>query len=346
LIAGLLACLKERRWKDAGATLAGFVAALAPWMLYRMHAGGEEYYTTFTFLVEKNGGFLLKNVSAICATMLTETLPGLLLPYMALKPPLLSLLVGALASALVLLGALAALRRPLAQQSILGPSYLLVSVGLILIWMIKFVTTASFASSRLLLPIAPFALLAFMRGVQEVLARFELSESDRLKRLGAALALAAFAFSGFNDVQTTINDDTLANREIEAVIFPDTYRFIRDELPPDAHLLSVMGPGVYANTGRKCYTLDFSFTDKQVLQVLDQGQIDYLIGLPCHLETPTWLVARYGEMFDASVVVTNDLVTKHPGLLKPVYFNGGGRIGIFKVDHAILAQAVAALKKD
>ncbi|MFP5503053.1 MAG: hypothetical protein ACLGIN_11230, partial [Candidatus Sericytochromatia bacterium] len=81
LVALVLVLLWQRRFKQAAAAAAGFVAAMAPWWIFRAMSGGEEYHSTLGFLLGKDGGFLLQNLGASASFLLT-TVPGVLAPYM------------------------------------------------------------------------------------------------------------------------------------------------------------------------------------------------------------------------------------------------------------------------
>ncbi|HEY9722199.1 MAG TPA: hypothetical protein V6D47_09305 [Oscillatoriaceae cyanobacterium] len=343
VVAAACVLLQQRRWKSLLAYGGAFAVGLVPWAIYRLHTGGEEYHTTLKFLTEKPPAFLFKNLSAIAATMLSKSLPVFVFPSWPPQHTVQLLLMGALVSALMFLGAIAAIRRPLPGQSGFAGYYFLISVALILVWMVRYVTTASYATERLLLPIAPFAILLFMRGLTEFRARYESLEKWPLRRLTALATLPVVLLAGYRFEQYVMNPGLAAENAARQVAYSATFDYVRDKLPADAVLVSMLAPAVYLHTGRHCHGLNYTGTDPEVIAYLSAVHADYLIGLPFILEAPPWLHQRHGY-FDASVVIINDLVKQHPGLLKGVYFAGRGRLGVFKIDHSVLATAAKHLK--
>lgn len=338
-----LALLLARRWRAALAFAGGFLVGIVPWVLYRAHAGGEEYGTMLGFLSAKSPAFLFKNLSAIAATLLSQTLPSLVVPTWPGAHTWVALVGGALVSVVILLGVVAALLRPREGASRFAPLYVLIAVGLVLVWMVRYVTTASFATSRLLLPLAPFVLLMFVRGLQEIRTRYAELERLPLRPLTAFVALVLTALTVNRFTSYVTNPMERAEWHIKAKAYRETFAFVRDKIPPKAVLLSLTAPAVYLHTGHRCHTMDYTITDAQLLGLLARGHVDYFVGMPFYLEPPPWLHSRYG-LIDGAVVIINDLVKHHPGLLKPVYFNLHGRIGVFRIDKAVLAADLKRAK--
>lgn len=340
LVALVLVLMWQRRFKQAAVAAAGFVAAMAPWWVFRALSGGEEYHSTLGFLLGKDGGFLFQNLGASASFLLT-TVPGVLAPYLIAGKSPAALLGAGVVAALITLGAIAEIRRPRPGRTMLGAVYLAVTVGLVLVWMVRYVLTGESATMRLLLPILPFAVLAFGRGLAELRDRLSLPQPLATGVLALA-CVVVLGHAGYRQVEVLVNPPLNYKRAVESLRYGQAFRFIREQLPEDARLVALKAPMIHFATGRKTVPFSWEYSNVRILDLMQRHGVNYVAGFPFELATPAHvdksrLPAHQREVIDASVVIIDDLVKAYPGLLEPVYFGPGGTIGVFKVDRAKLA---------
>lgn len=334
LVALVIVLAVRRRGGAAAVAVAGFAAAMAPWWIYRAVSGGEEYHSTLGFLLAKDGGFLLQNFGA-SVSLLLKTVPAVLAPYVLTGGSPAVLAGAGVVASVIALGTIAGIRRPRPGQTILGPVYLAVTVALVLVWMVRYVLTGESATMRLLLPILPFAILGFARGLAELRDRLALPPRAAMAAF-AALTVLVLGHATYKQVEVLVNAQLYHERLAESARYRQAFRFIREALPPDARLIGLKAPLIHFSTGRKTVPFSWEFSNAQILSLMSRYEVGYVAGFPFELATParvkSQLPGHQREVIDASVVIIDDLVKHYPGLLSPVYFGGGGTIAIFKVD--------------
>ncbi|MFP5503052.1 MAG: glycosyltransferase family 39 protein [Candidatus Sericytochromatia bacterium] len=334
-LAVALLLLKERRWKEAAWTAGGLLLAFGPWLLFRLTAGGEEYGGQAEGFLSMGAAQLLENFRLSVAYFLTSGLPAYLGPHLLGGWSLMGALTGVLLAFATLLGAIAWLVRPAEGQTSLGALVLLMTVAMVVVWEMRFITIGSGLVIRLLIPVAPLMLVAFVRGLGEVRARFVATPGRLAPRLLGLAALGVVIHGGQAEARLALDDTARAWQRQEQASNAVTLDFVRRQLPADARLASFKSSLVHLHSGRACHSLSIEQNNQQLLAMLRQTGSEYVVGLPLYME-----VGKDRPQFvDASTVILNDMAKAYPGLFEPVFLSPDRTGIVVRVNRAMLEAA-------
>ncbi|MFP5501888.1 MAG: hypothetical protein ACLGIN_05310, partial [Candidatus Sericytochromatia bacterium] len=240
---------------------------------------------------------------------------------------------------LTLVGTMAWLRRPAEGRTPLGALVLVLTVAMVVVWEVRFIYLGSSLVARLLIPVAPLILVAFVRGLSTAWERMG-RPGPRLAPTLMGLAALGWAGAGTVNAVASVSDGSLAAHVArQEAIFGSTLDYARHRLPAKARLASFKGQMVHLHAGRVCFPISNELTNRQLLSVFAAIEAEYFVGLPSYATVEMTPGGPPG-MVDASVVILNDMALKYPGLLSPVYFSPGGQAGIFKIDREKLLNAL------
>lgn len=333
-VAGVgLALLLRRRWTAACYATLGLVLSWAPWLYYRLTLGGEEYGMWIGGILSQGPEQLLSNMRVVAGNTLTQLMPRLLYPAPLMLPWQASFAVGAIATALVVVGVLRWLRSPRPNEALSVPLVGAFALLMVVWWSLGFVTLGAELGLRILL--GAFPLYWVMAG------RLLRQTWPGPRALGTGLAtvcLLAFAVVGVQGWQGNSAAKGWPGGLSE--LAGDTEKLlakVEEVVPPGAKLLSSKPGQVYLYTGLACWPFPLHERDHTLLRLMRDAEIRYIVALPTYFSDPTQ-PTRY-RLFDSSVIVINTLVERYPGLLKPRLSAANGRMGLIEIDRSKLPKA-------
>lgn len=342
LPAAAFALWRERKLPALLPLAAGFAATFAPWVAFRLAAGGEDYQSHVGVMLGQGLEPLVAAFGKSSSLLLSVALPGLLAPAVFTLPTIATFVLGVAISAVVLIGALDWLMRPDPRQTPLAPAYLILTVAMTVCWSVGFLELGHALHTRLLLPVMPLVVVAFVSGVKVLAAHAALRS-----RLVVAVALmAVVGTSSAHFLSGLTNPLRVTSRAKMEHSQAALYTAIRDKTSPEARLLSLHAPTVHWQTGRTCFGMLYSSPVEQLARQIVVARIDYVVGMPFLAPEPkpipgARLKPTAFRPVDLSVAILNELLTAYPALLEPVYVGGEGSYVLFRVR----PEEVARLKQ-
>jgi hypothetical protein len=310
-------------------------------LLYRQLAGGSDYARTFTLLAPHDFAGLVRTASIVAGSFFGNAAPGMLFGgwFNAFAPQpltLLNLTLGLVVTSLVIGGAVAGMLRPAQGRSGLGDAYLLVTIVLAVAYSFGFAWYAENFMQRALIPVLPFAALAFVRALWLLLGG--LQERGR-EALIACVVLFGVASNVFGAMLTLI---LLFVPPAHARSYMEVYAAIERLTPPDTVLMGQEGHQITLYTNRLCETiptfaggvgaLPAEATPRQLILTMHKRHVRYLVGTPDY---------QWGERHDRSIALVNELIAGAPGLLKEVHMGQRRNFALFAVDPVELEKLAA-----
>lgn len=341
------ALLKERRVGALAAVAAGFAVTFAPWLIFRLVSGGEEYQSHIGAILAQGAGPLMAAFGKSSSLLLSVALPGLLSPGSFTVPHLATFLSGVAISTVVLIGALDWLMRPGPNRTALAPAYLILTTAMAVAWAVGFLELGHALHTRLMLPVMPLVIMAFLGGLQVLLARGPLSLLVKSRLVGTVAVGAVVVTAGGHFYAGYANPERVSQRAKLLTNQHALFAAIREKTPETARVLSLHGPTVHWFTERSCYGMLYSSPVEHLAAQIVAARIDYVVGMPFLAPEPkpipgARLPATAFRPVDLSVAILNELLVAYPELLEPIYIGGEGSYVLFKVRPEAVARLRAA----
>lgn len=339
VLAVVVALATRRRWQPLGFFGSGVGVLLAPWVVFRLIVGGETYVSA---LGGAFGATLSQGILPLAFGFqfgMGSGFPGLVLPFFNQVEHPAGLVVGALLSAVALLGTVNWLRQPVDGHSPIAPLFLGGSAVLALVMEVGYAGGYhGHMVSRFLVPTYPLVLLAIAKGGEMILEVFRVNATVIRKIAVAGLVLAVGSAGA--SLNSTWREFRAFDLFVGAADYPKIFAFIRTRTPTNAKLLCFFPHAFRFYTGRfSFYNPAVVFGSRwvagvpDVLGALRSTQADYMVATP--LEA--------GGAADPSTILLRALYQECPRLFVTIYASPSQDYVVLRVDRDELNAAIRRL---
>ena len=344
LVSVLLILIQQRRLQALRWFIGTFGLIFLPWLLFRYVTHEHYYLTEYQNGVPHDLTSFFHVASFLSSDLLSNSLPGMLVPWVFSSRGIGVLALGTLLSMVILLGTVAWIRRPNPEETPLPGLLIVLTIAASLVWGIGFPKQDDAFLSRMLLTVSPFLLIACMRGFSEIAQTVHLAAPRLIKPIALSLAVVS---SGIQ-LQTVSSALPPTVKELMSQDFFKLFQATRSLTSPEATLLCFYAPMVNFYTDRPCYNISEEMGPTQLAVMLEALKIDYLVAVPHRELTGT----RHASVSLGPVLGGKDrtawLVTSfnriYPGVLSISYVNQYKTIALFAIDRTRLTRYVAKMR--